>query len=184
VGIYGDRGEALLTEQSAPGADWLAGVTREWEAAAEPAARMGVRVVHLRTGLVLSRSGGALAGMLPPFRLGLGGPVGNGGQYWSWIAIDDVVGAVRHILADPGIEGPVNLTAPGAVTSREFARTLGRVLHRPAFLPLPAPVLRLVFGAAAATLLSGSRARPAKLIAAGYAFSYPSLEPALRRLLD
>ena len=185
IGYYGDRGDEVLTEESAPGVDWLARMTREWEAAAEPAARRGIRVVHLRTGLVLTPKGGALARMLLPFQLGLGGPVASGRQYWSWIAIDDVVGAVRHLLATPAAGGgPVNLTSPHPVTSREFARTLGRVLGRPALLPVPAFALRLVFGEAAdAALLSGSRVVPAKLQASGYAFVYPHLEAALRHVL-
>jgi uncharacterized protein (TIGR01777 family) len=184
VGYYGDRGDELLTEESSPGRDWLAQVTREWEAAAEPAARRGIRVVHLRTGLVLTPKGGALARMLLPFQLGLGGPVASGRQYWSWIAIDDAVGAVRHLLAATQVRGPVNVTAPAAVTSREFARTLGRVLRRPAVLPIPAFALRLLYGEAAdAALLTGSRVVPAKLQASGYAFRYPYLEAALRHLL-
>jgi uncharacterized protein (TIGR01777 family) len=186
VGYYGDRGDELLTEESTPGRDWLAQVTSEWEAAAEPAARRGIRVVHLRTGLVLAPppKGGALASMLLPFQLGLGGPVASGRQYWSWIAIDDAVGAVRHLLASPQVRGPVNVTAPAPVTSREFARTLGRVLRRPAVLPVPAFALRLLFGEAAdATLLTGSRVVPAKLQASGYAFLYPYLEAALRHVL-
>ena len=186
IGYYGDRGDEVLTEESAPGVDWLARMTREWEAAAEPAARRGIRVVHLRAGLVLTPKGGALARMLLPFQLGLGGPVASGRQYWSWIAIDDVVGAVRHLLATPAVGGggPVNLTTPYPVTSREFARTLGRVLGRPALLPVPAFALRLVFGEAAdAALLSGSRVVPAKLQASGYAFVYPHLEAALRHVL-
>jgi len=184
VGYYGDRGDEWLTEESAPGRDWLAQVTREWEAAAEPAVRRGIRVVHLRTGLVVTPKGGALASMLLPFQLGLGGPVASGRQYWSWIAIDDAVGAVRHLLAAPHVRGPVNLTAPAPVTSRQFARTLGRVLRRPAVLPVPAFALRLLFGEAAdATLLTGSRVVPAKLQASGYAFLYPYLEAALRHVL-
>ncbi len=184
IGYYGDRGDEVLTEDSPPGTDWLARLCAEWEAAAGPAARRGIRVVHLRTGLALSRAGGALARMLLPFRLGLGGPVGNGWQYWSWIAIDDVVGAVRHLLASPDVRGPVNLTAPQPVTSREFARTLGHVLGRPALLPVPAFVLRLLFGEAAdAALLTGSRVAPTKLQASGYFFLYPHLEAALRHVL-
>src|SRR2546425_1867116 len=184
IGYYGDRGDEVVSEESPPGTDWLARLSEEWEAAAEPARRRGIRIVHLRTGLVLSRSGGALAQMLLPFRLGLGGPVGSGRQYWSWIAIDDVVGAVRHLLASTQVRGPVNVTAPTPVTSREFARTLGRVLGRPALLPVPAFALRLLFGEAAdAALLTGSKVVPAQLQASGYAFLYPHLEAALRHLL-
>jgi len=183
VGIYGDRGTESLTEASTLGTDWLARVTAEWEAAAAPAATRGIRVAQLRSGLVLSREGGALRQMLLPFRLGVGGPVGDGRSYWSWITIDDWVGAARHLLVAGDVHGPVNLTAPHAVTNREFARTLGRVLRRPALLPVPAFALRLLFGEAAATVLTGSRVLPSKLLASGYQFAFPHLEPALRHLL-
>jgi uncharacterized protein len=183
VGVYGDRGTESLTEDSSLGTDWLARVTAEWEAAAAPAAERGIRVAHLRSGLVLSRDGGALKQMLLPFRLGAGGPVGSGRAYWSWIAIDDWVGAARHLLTAGELRGPVNLTAPHAVTNGEFARTLGRVLRRPALLPVPPFALRLLFGEAAATVLTGSRVLPSKLLASGYQFAFPHLEPALRHLL-
>jgi uncharacterized protein (TIGR01777 family) len=185
IGFYGDRGDESLTEESAPGTGWMAELCRAWEAAAEPAARRAIRVAHLRTGLVLAPTGGALAPMLLPFRLGLGGPVSSGRQYWSWVAIDDVVGAVRHLLAATDVRGPVNVTAPYPVTSREFARTLGSVLRRPAVLPVPAFALRLAFGESAdAALLTGSRVLPAKLQASGFSFRYPHLEPALRHVLE
>ncbi len=184
IGYYGDRGADELNEQSSPGDDFLAGVAREWEAAAAPAARAGVRVVHLRFGVVLTPVGGALARMLPAFRLGLGGPVGSGAQYLSWIALDDVLGAIAHVLATEDLTGPVNITAPHPVTHREFAGTLGRVLRRPAALPVPGFALQLLFGAEAAAMLqSGQRVLPARLLAAGFRFQFGDLEPALRHLL-
>ncbi|MFP4056148.1 MAG: TIGR01777 family oxidoreductase [Candidatus Brocadiia bacterium] len=184
TGYYGDRGSEVLTEESEAGRGFLAEVCRAWEAAAEPARRRGIRVVHLRFGVVLSARGGALAAMLPPFRLGLGGAVGSGRQYLSWIALDDAVGAIRHALVRETLSGAVNVVSPHPVTNRELAKTLGRVLRRPAVLPLPAFVLRLVYGEMAdATLLSGVRARPARLVETGYAFRHPRLEAALRFLL-
>jgi uncharacterized protein (TIGR01777 family) len=184
TGYYGDRGAEVLREESAPGAGFLAGVCREWEAAAEPAARHGIRVVHLRIGLVLSRDGGALASLLTPFRLGAGGPVGSGAQYWSWITLDDLLGAILHALTTEALAGPVNAVAPNPVTNREFAKTLGRVLRRPALLPLPAFAARLVLGEMAdALLLASARVVPARLQATGYAFRAPTLEGALRHEL-
>lgn len=185
VGYYGDRGAAELTERSSAGDDYLAQVAREWEAATAPAARAGVRVVNLRFGVVLTPAGGALAKMLPAFRLGLGGPIASGTQYVSWIALDDVLGAIGHALATESLAGPVNVTAPHPVTSLELARTLGRVLQRPAVLPVPALALRLVFGAESAALLeSGQRVFPERLLASGFQFRFPELEPALRHVLD
>ena len=184
VGYYGDRGAAELTEQTPPGDDFLAQVARDWEAATAPAARAGIRVVNLRFGVVLATSGGALAKMLPPFRLGLGGPIGNGAQYFPWIALEDVLGAILHVLANESLSGPVNVTAPHPLTQLEFVRTLGRVLRRPAVLPVPPVALRIVFGRAAAAMMgSGQRALPARLIASGYRFRFSELEPALRHLL-
>lgn len=184
VGYYGDRGAEELTEESAPGSDFLAQVARDWEAATAPAARAGVRVVNLRFGIVLSASGGALAKMLPAFRLGLGGPIGRGAQYFSWVALDDVLGAMLHALATASLAGPVNVTAPHPVTNLAFARALGRALGRPAVLPLPPLVLRLAFGAeAAATMRSSQRVLPARLLASGFQFQFAKLEPALRHLL-
>lgn len=184
VGYYGDRGAEELTEVSAPGTDFLAQVARDWEAATAPAARAGVRVVNLRFGIVLSAAGGALAKMLPAFRLGLGGPIGKGAQYFSWVALDDVLGAMLHALATESVAGPVNVTAPHAVTNLDFARALGRVLGRPAVLPVPPFALRLAFGAeAAATMRSSQRVRPARLLASGFQFRFAELEPALRHLL-
>lgn len=184
VGYYGDRGDELLTEESPPGSGFLAGVAREWEAAAEPARRAGIRVVHPRMGAVLTPAGGALAKMLPPFRAGLGGRVGSGRQYLSWIAIDDLLGAILHLLVTEVLQGPVNVVAPRPVTSSEFAATLGRVLGRPARLAMPAFAARLAFGEMAdEVLLASARVTPERLVASGYRFRYPELEGALRHLL-
>jgi uncharacterized protein (TIGR01777 family) len=184
VGYYGNGGAEPLTEESPAGEGFLAEVVREWEAATRPAAEAGTRVVNLRFGIVLSREGGALAQMLTPFRLGVGGPLGSGRQYMSWIAIDDVVGALRHALSTADLSGPVNASAPTPVTSKEFARTLGRVLRRPALLPVPPFALRVLFGEFADEgLLWSQRALPAKLTASGYSFHFPELEGALRQVL-
>jgi uncharacterized protein (TIGR01777 family) len=183
VGYYGDRGDERLTEESPQGEGFLAEVVREWETATRPAAQAEVRVVNLRFGIVLSRAGGALAQMLTPFRLGLGGPLGSGRQYMSWIAIDDVVAIVRNVLTGE-ISGPVNATAPQPVSNREFARTLGRVLGRPAVLPVPPVALKILFGEFAEEgLLWSQRAYPAKLESSGYSFQFPALEDALRHVL-
>jgi uncharacterized protein len=184
VGYYGDRGDEVLTEESAPGADFLAKVCREWEAAAEPARRAGIRVVHPRLGIVLSPQGGALGTTLPIFKLGGGGKIGSGRQWWSWVALDDVVGSIVHALTDETVEGPVNVGSPNPMTNAEYTKVLGKVLGRPTVLPLPAPAARIMLGEVAdALLLASQRMRPAKLEATGYAFRYPQLEGALRHLL-
>ena len=184
VGYYGDQGTAELTEQSAAGDDFLARVARDWEGATGDAARAGVRVANLRFGVVLASSGGVLAKMLLPFRLGLGGTVGSGAQYFPWIALDDALGAILHVLATDALSGPVNITAPHPVTQREFVRTLGRVLRRPSVLPVPTFALKLVFGREAAELMTGGqRVAPARLLASGYRFRLSEIEPALRDLL-
>lgn len=184
IGYYGDRGEELLTEDSPPGNDFLADVCREWEAAADEAREAGLRVVHLRTGVVLSPNGGALAKMLLPFKLGLGGVIGSGKQYWSWIALDDLVGVIHHALINESVSGPLNAVAPHAVTNREFTRTLGTVLRRPTRFPLPGVVARTVLGEMARPLLlSSAQVRPVKLEQTGYLFRFPELEPALRHAL-
>ena len=184
VGYYGDRDAEVVDENSPAGTGFLADVSREWEAAAAAAAERGIRVVNLRFGVVLSAAGGALATMLPPFRLGAGGPVGNGRQYMSWIAIDDLIGVVLHALATPDLSGPVNVVAPGVVTNREFASTLGRVLSRPAVLPMPAFAVRLLFGEMGdELLLASTRVEPRRLRESGYVFRFPELEGALRHLL-
>jgi uncharacterized protein len=181
LGFYGERGDAALDESSAPGSDFLAGVCREWEAAAAPAAGAGIRVVHPRIGVVLSARGGALAPMLLQFRAGLGGPVGNGAQYLSWISLDDTVGALHHLLFAEQVEGPVNLAAPAPLPSREFAAVLGRVLRRPARLALPAGAVSLLLGEMGRALLLGSaRLVPARLRDSGFRWLHPQLEGALR----
>jgi uncharacterized protein (TIGR01777 family) len=180
VGYYGDRGPDWLTEESPPGAGFLARLCRDWEGATAPAAAVGMRVAHLRFGIVLSREGGALAKMLLPFKLGLGGPLGQGSQFWSWIEIRDALAAIRHLLNSSSLAGPVNLVAPQPVTQREFAKALGRSLGRPAFLPVPAWALRLLLGEMAdAALLASARVVPARLVAAGFRFRYPELPSAL-----
>jgi uncharacterized protein (TIGR01777 family) len=183
-GYYGDRGETILREESPPGTGFLAEVCQAWEAATAPAAQRGIRVVHLRFGMVLSPAGGALAKMLTPFRLGLGGVIGTGKQYMSWIALDDVLGAIDHALNTEALQGPVNVVAPSAVTNRDFTITLGKVLRRPTWLPLPAFAVRLMFGEMGdALLLASTRVAPARLVASGYTFQYPELEQALQHLL-
>lgn len=184
VGYYGSRGDEPLTEASAPGDDFLARVCREWEAAADPARAAGVRTVHLRFGMILSPNGGALATMLPPFKLGAGGRIGNGRQYWSWIAIDDVLDVVLRAITDDELSGPVNAVAPFPVTCFEFVQTLGRVLSRPAIVPIPAFAARLAFGDMAdALLLASQRVLPEQLAKMEHPFRHPELEGALRHLL-
>jgi len=182
VGYYGDRGDELMHEENEPGGGFLAGVVREWEAATEAAAKKGIRVVNLRIGVVLGAGGGALAAMLTPFKMGVGGRVGSGRQYMSWIALDDVVGAVEHALATESLRGPVNVVSPNPARNLEFTKALGRVLWRLTIFPLPAFVVKLVFGQMGQELLlEGQRVDSAKLAASGYTFRYPELESALRR---
>jgi uncharacterized protein len=184
VGYYGDRGDETLDERSASGGDFLAQVAREWEAATTAARRAGIRVVNMRFGIVMTPNGGALAKMLPPFRVGLGGPIGSGKQYVSWIALPDLIEAIRYLLDDRSLDGPVNLTSPAPVTNREFARTLGRVLGRPAVVAVPAFALRMAFGVEGAAMMqSGQRVMPRRLEATAFQFAYPAVEPALRHLL-
>lgn len=184
VGIYGDRGDELLDEDSPLGSGFLAEVGKAWEAATAPAAGAGIRVVHLRMGIVLARHGGALAKMLPAFRLGGGGPLGSGRQWMSWIALEDAVSAILESLGNSRIHGPVNAVAPEPVRNTDFAGTLGRVLNRPALLPVPAFGLRLLFGEMAdEALLASQRVVPSRLRAHGFTFRHPTLEPALRTIL-
>lgn len=181
TGFYGSHGEEWVEEGSPAGRGFLAEVAQAWEGAADPARAAGLRVVHARLGIVLSRRGGALAKMLPIFRLGLGGPVGNGRQYWSWIALEDAVAVLARALTEESWRGPLNVVSPGPVTSREFARVLGRVLRRPAFLPVPGVAVRAMFGEMGReTLLGGVRVRPRVLLERGFPFAYPELEGALR----
>lgn len=185
VGFYGDRGEEVLTEQSPTGSGFLARVSRELEEATGAAEEAGMRVVRLRFGIVLSPWGGALGETLGPFKLGLGGPIGGGRQWWSWVALDDVVGAILFALTDERMSGPANVTSPNPVRHREFARTLGKVLRRPAVLPVPAFAIRAALGEMAdELLLASARVQPARLLGEGYGFGYPELEGALRHLLD
>lgn len=184
VGYYGNRGDEVLTESSGPGSGFLADVCREWEAAAEPAREAGIRVAHPRFAVVLAASGGVLAKITPIFRLGAGGPLGQGKQYLPWVAIDDAVGAVLLALDRDQLDGPINVVAPRAVTNREFTTALGHALGRPAVLSVPAAALRAMFGEMAdEALLASQRVQPARLDAAGYAFRFPELEPALRHVL-
>jgi uncharacterized protein (TIGR01777 family) len=184
TGIYGDRGEEVLREESKPGEGFLAGVCREWEEATGEIARKGIRVVNLRIGMVLSAEGGALTKMLPVFRAGAGGRFGSGRQYMSWIALPDLVGVIRHALETDSLEGPVNAVTPHPVTNREFTKTLGHVLGRPTMAALPAFAARFLFGEMAdELLLASTRVEPAKLLASVYRFRLPDLEGALRSLL-
>lgn len=184
TGFYGDRGGELLTEESGPGRDFLSAVCREWEAAAEPAADAGIRVVHPRIGVVLAAEGGALPKMLTPFKLGVGGRVGDGRQYMSWITLDDVVGVIRRMLAEERLRGPVNAVAPDPVTNEEFTKALGRVLGRPTIFAVPKFAARLAFGEVAdAVLFASQRAVPARLKEVDFRFADPEIEAALRRVL-
>ncbi|HYN40216.1 MAG TPA: TIGR01777 family oxidoreductase [Thermoanaerobaculia bacterium] len=184
VGFYGDRGDEELTETSGAGTGFLADTTVAWEEAARRAAPEGVRLVLTRIGIVLGEEGGALSKMLLPFRLGLGGPLGSGKQWMSWIHRDDLVALLVAALEDPRFEGPMNATAPAPVTMKEFAATLGRVLHRPAFAPAPAFAIRAAMGEMAALVLDGQKVVPAKATAIGFRFRFAGLEPALREILD
>ncbi|MDX1565653.1 MAG: TIGR01777 family oxidoreductase, partial [Phycisphaeraceae bacterium] len=181
VGFYGDRGDQTLKESAPPGEGFLAEVCQAWEAACDPLREAGGRVVNLRLGVVLSRKGGALAKMLTPFRLGLGGPVGSGRQYMPWVSLEDVVGAICHAIDQPSLSGPLNITAPEPVRQKDFAKTLGRALGRPAFMPMPAFVIRLLLGREMADqmLLSSTRALPEALLESGYTFEHSTLEEAL-----
>ena len=184
VGFYGHRGEEVLREDSPPGEGFLARVATDWEAAAQPAADRGIRVVHLRGAPVVAGHSAFLTRQVPAFKLGLGGPLGSGRQWWPWVALEDVVGVVRHVLAHDDLRGPVNVVAPELCTNREFARSLGRVLGRPALLPMVSPLLRALMGELAREmLLSSQRVEPAGLIASGYHFHFPMLEHALRHAL-
>ncbi len=186
VGFYGSRGNEILTERSEPGNGFLAEICRAWEAEAALAAEAGVRVVHLRFGVILSPRGGSLAKMLPAFRLGGGGPLGSGRQWFPWVHIDDVARAILHVVQSPEVSGPVNVVAPEPIQQRDFARALGGVLGRPAVMPAPAMALRAAFGRGMADelLLSSQRALPEVLQQAGFSFHHPSLGGALADLLS
>jgi uncharacterized protein len=185
IGYYGNRGDEVLTEASPAGKGFLPEVTREWEAASRIAADAGIRTVNLRFGLVLSPKGGALEKMLTPFRLGLGGKIGSGKQWWSWIHVDDIVGALHHALQTDSLSGPVNVVAPNPVRNEDFTQVLSSVLKRPAWFSVPAFAARLAFGKMAADelLLSSERVEPARLRDSGYAFRFGELRAALEDLL-
>jgi uncharacterized protein (TIGR01777 family) len=184
IGYYGDRADELLRESSSPGSGFLADVCRQWEGAAQPAVDAGIRCVQIRTGVVLTRDGGALRKMLPPFRLGVGGNLGSGRQWMSWIHIQDWIGAVHHILKTDLLQGPVNLVATKPVTNAEFTKTLGSVLSRPTIFPVPAFAAKLAFGQMAEeVLLASQRVEPNKLVTSGYPFQYSDLRRALSSIL-
>lgn len=184
VGFYGDRADEELDERSPAGTDFLAQVCQEWEGEAHRARASGIRVVEVRTGVVLARDGGALKKMLPPFKMGVGGALGNGRQWFPWIHLDDIVGLFNFALNTPTLNEPINATAPEIVTNAEFTKRLGKALHRPAFLPVPAFALHLLFGEMAVVLLASQRALPKAALAAGYHFTYPNLPPALEDLVQ
>ena len=185
IGIYGsNRGDEILTEESSPGTDFLGSLCADWEAAARPAIEKGIRVVQLRFGIILSRKGGALRKMLLPFKLGLGGRVGDGRQYMSWLSLDEAVGIIDFAIQTDSLEGPVNAMTPEPVTNREFTRALATALWRPALLPLPKTMVKLMFGEMGESLLLGSaRGLPEKLKASGYTFRHPDLQHALEQIL-
>jgi uncharacterized protein len=184
IGYYGNRGEELLREDSSSGQDFLSEVCRQWEGATEPARQSGIRTASMRFGVILSTEGGALRQMLLPFRLGLGGRIGDGRQWWSWIHVNDVGGAIYHVMKTDLVHGPVNVVAPRPVRNAEFTQALARVLHRPAMFPVPAFAARLAFGEMADELLLASqRVEPAKLVASGYPFQHSDLHNALQEIL-
>jgi uncharacterized protein (TIGR01777 family) len=185
TGYYGDRGNEVLNEESAPGRGFLPDVCREWEAATKAATDAGIRTVLMRTGVVLSSTGGALGKMLMPFKMGVGGRIGSGRQWMSWIDVQDMVGATHHILKSDLLQGPVNMVAPKPVTNAEFTRTLASVLSRPAIFPMPAFAVKLVFGEMGETVLLGSqRVEPAQLVASGYPFRFSELRASLENIVS
>jgi uncharacterized protein (TIGR01777 family) len=185
AGYYGNRGDELLTEDSAAGSGFLTDISRQWEAATVPASDAGIRVVCLRIGVVLARAGGALKPLLLPFQLGLGGRIGSGKQYWSWIALDDVIGAMIFGLHNETLRGPVNAVAPSPVRNADFVQALAQALHRSAIFPFPEFAVRALFGEMGQELLlTSARVSPEKLHAAGYEFRYPELPAALRAILS
>jgi len=185
AGYYGHRKDEVLTEASSGGTGFLAELARQWEATAKPAADAGIRVVLLRIGVVLSMRGGALPQMLPPFKIGLGGKVGNGKQFWPWITLDDVVGVIRFAMENESLRGPINVCAPQQTTNKEFTKALGRVLRKPTFFPLPSVVVTLTLGEMGQdALLTSTRVKPARLEDAGYRFKHPQIEEALRAVLS
>ncbi|MEU3524309.1 TIGR01777 family oxidoreductase [Streptomyces sp. NPDC038707] len=180
IGFYGDTGERVVDEEAPAGDGFLAGLCEEWEGAAAPAEEAGVRTVFLRTGLVVARGGGAWGRLFPLFRAGLGGRLGDGRQYWSYIALHDEVAAIRHLMDRDDLSGPVNLTAPRPLTNREITAAMGRVLHRPAVCAVPAGVLRAVLGEMAGDVLGSQRVVPRRLLESGFRFAFPGIEEAIR----
>lgn len=184
VGFYGSRGDDVLTEEEPAGSDFLAEVCKDWEAATEPARQKGVRVVNLRAGMAISGKGGALTAMLKAFKAGAGGKLGDGQQFISWIAIDDLTRVITYVISNESLSGPVNAVSPNPVRNAEFAEILGKVLGRPTFMSMPAPVVRLLFGEMAdALLLASQRAQPRRLLETGFTFQFPHLEATLRHVL-
>lgn len=185
IGFYGNRDGETVDENAGKGKGFLADLCQDWEKRQNLIGNLGIRVINLRIGIVLSKDGGALAKMLLPFQLGLGGEIGNGKQYMSWVDIDDVIGIINHILVDDNIKGPVNVVAPNPVTNKEFTKALGKVLHRPTLLPIPSLGLKIIFGPMADELLiEGQKVMPVKLQASNYKFKYADLESSLRHSLD
>ncbi len=185
VGIYGNRGDEVLSESSPPGTGFLAELGVEWEGEANRAAASGIRVVNLRFGIILDKRGGALKEMLTPFRMGVGGVLGSGRQYMSWIALDDTVPAILHLLENQTVSGPVNVVAPNPCTNRDFTKALGSALHRPTILPVPPFALRMLFGEMAdEALLASARVLPARLQESGFRFNHPDVESAIRNALS
>ncbi|MCX5378721.1 TIGR01777 family oxidoreductase [Streptomyces sp. NBC_00091] len=183
VGYYGDTGDRAVDESAPAGAGFLPSVCVEWEAAAAPAREAGIRTAFARTGLVVAAGGGAWGRMFPLFRAGLGGRLGSGRQYWSFISLHDEIAALRHLIDTPGLSGPFNLTAPQPLTNREVTAAMGRVLHRPALFAVPAPVLRLVLGELSQDVLGSQRARPVRLMESGFVFTHPGIEDSIRAAL-
>lgn len=185
IGFYGDHGDEILNEDSASGPGFLPEICREWEQASRVAAEAGIRTVNVRIGLVLSAKGGALSAMVTPFKLGVGGRIGSGKQWWSWIHVDDIIGGIRHAIGNESVSGPVNLVGPNPVRNAEFTKVLASVLRRPAIFPLPKLAVRLAFGSQAADemMLASQRVVPARLEASGYAFRFRELRPALENLV-
>lgn len=184
IGYYGDTGDAWVDEDSPKGEGFLADLVADWEAAADPARAAGVRTVHARTGLVVSAEGGAWGPLFPLFRAGVGGRLGSGRQFWSFISLYDEVAALRHLIDTPELSGPVNLTAPQPLTNRQVTAAMGRVLHRPTFAAVPAPVLRAVLGEFAGDVLGSQRVRPKRLLESGFTFTHPEIEQAIKAAVD
>ncbi|MFE0514615.1 TIGR01777 family oxidoreductase [Streptomyces sp. NPDC058964] len=184
IGIYGDTGDRAVDENTPPGDGFLPSVCVEWEEATAPAQEAGVRTVFTRTGLVVAREGGAWGRLFPLFRAGLGGRIGDGRQYWSFVALHDEVAAIRHLIDTDGLSGPFNLTAPHPLTNREITAAMGRVLHRPALFPVPAQVLRTVLGEMASDVLGSQRVLPKRLLESGFVFAFPGIEDAIRAALE